>query len=65
MGAALSHFAMNEVYNDPQAAFEKALASGRSSHTVGAVNYVGDFMYMGSTGARDHFKHRATREYIK
>ena len=56
---------MNEVYNDPQAAFERALVTGRLSHTVGAANYVGDYMYMGSTGERDHFKNRNTREYIK
>lgn len=48
-------------------AFEVAIATGRLSETIGAVNYVADFMYMGThpkTG-RAAFKNRNTREYLK
>lgn len=52
-------------YGDPQAAFEKALASGRLSHDPNAPNYVGDYMFMGpARDGRDAFKNRNTREYI-
>jgi hypothetical protein len=47
-------------------AFEKALASGRLSHDVNPLNYVGDYMYMGFNEdlGRDMFKNRNTRKYI-
>ena len=54
----------NETYNDPQAIFEKALASGRLSHDRNAPNYVGNYMYMGTIDGRDLFKHSLTRRYL-
>lgn len=48
-----------------QAAFNRALRTGRLSATEGAPNYVGDYMFMGFDGqGRATFKHRMTRAYI-
>lgn len=55
---------LKEAQKEAIAAFEKALASGRISRTMGADNYVGDLMYMGRNGGKDHFKHRNTRRYL-
>ena len=50
---------------DAQAAFERALASGRLSHDRKAPNWVGHYMYMGpNVTGLDTFKHSMTREYL-
>lgn len=48
------------------AAFDKALASGRLSHNANAANYVGNYMYMGrrADGRDGAFKHSLTRQYL-
>ena len=51
---------------DPQAAFERAIASGRLSANPNAANYAGKYMYMGAArDGREAFKHSQTREYIR
>ena len=48
-----------------QAAFNRAIRTGRLSDTVGAPNYVGDYMFMGfDPQGRACFKHRDTRAYL-
>jgi len=49
---------------DAQNCFDKAINSGRLSTDINAANYVGYFMYMGTKGDKDLFKHVNTREYI-
>jgi hypothetical protein len=52
--------------DDSQAAFNKAIQTGRLSGHPSAANYVGNYMYMGTNEAdKDLFKHIDTREYIK
>tara|TARA_R100000963_G_C4535674_1_gene35096 strand:- start:238 stop:435 length:198 start_codon:yes stop_codon:yes gene_type:complete len=48
------------------AAFEKALATGRLSRDENADNYVGAYMWMGprADGRGDAFKHSLTRQYL-
>tara|TARA_R110000796_G_C14190049_1_gene390367 strand:- start:128 stop:328 length:201 start_codon:yes stop_codon:yes gene_type:complete len=48
------------------AAFAKALTSGRLSHDENADNYVGAYMWMGrrADGCGDAFKHSLTRKYL-
>lgn len=53
------------VYNEPQAAFEAAIASGRLSASAWDWNYAGKYMYMGTQNGRDLFKNSVTREYLK
>lgn len=47
------------------ACFDKAIANGRLSAEPEALNYVGNYMYMGTEGGRDLFKHNMTREYLE
>ena len=52
-------------HEEENAAFDRALASGRLSHDEDADNYVGDFMFMGPRAdGRDVFKHSFTRQYL-
>ena len=63
----MTNLSLLTAQQQSQQAFETALATGRLSHDMGAANYVGDYMYMGThpkTG-RAAFKHRDTREYLK
>ena len=60
---------METEYNDPRAAFNKALESGRLilSKPFGkssAINLVADYMYMGTRGGVDLFKNSDSREYL-
>lgn len=57
--------------NEADAAFNKALETGRLSTDKAASNYIGHYMYMGNTRRdygrdedRDLFKHSLTRQYI-
>ena len=45
-------------------AFDFAIDNGRLSAEKGAKNYAGLYMYMGTWGGRDTFKHINTREYL-
>jgi hypothetical protein len=48
-----------------QAAFNRALHTGRLSRDILATNWVGHYMFMGFDGhGRATFKHRDTRQYI-
>jgi len=48
---------------DSKQAFEEALKSGILSNKEGDKNFVGDFMYMGTTKEVHQFKHILTRKY--
>lgn len=50
---------------DTQAVFEEAIKAGRLSLDRGHERYVGHYMYMGTWGGVDTFKHRMTRQYLK
>ena len=57
-------------YNNPQLAFDHAIASGKLSAASNSFMYAGDFMYMGTEiDARgievDAFKHIVTRQYTR
>jgi len=57
------------IYEEPQAAFERAISSGLLSSRATDWNYCGHFMYMGTvkdaTGqTHPQFKHSATRRYL-
>lgn len=51
--------------DDPNAAFEEAIADGRLSRDPKADNFAGHFMYMGTRDGVDTFKNVNTRAYIK
>lgn len=57
----------NRRVEDPQAAFERAIAAGRLSDDPTRSDYAGHYMYMGPTtdGKHDAFKHVFTREYLR
>lgn len=48
-----------------QAAFNRALRTGRLTETMGQPNSVADYMFMGfDAQGRACFKHRNTRQYL-
>ena len=50
---------------ETEAAFYRAIRSGRLSGIPTAENYVGNYMYMGTAmNGRTMFKHIDTRQYI-
>lgn len=51
--------------NESVMAFESALSKGILSNEKDAMNYVGDYMYMGMNNGKAAFKHRIIREYLK
>ncbi len=51
-------------YNDPQAAFERAIAEGRLSDDPSSPVYAGRFMFMGARDGLDLFKNIDTRRYL-
>ena len=53
------------TFDDPQAAFERAIAEGRLSDSPCDLNYAGRFMFMGTWNGEDHFKNSVTREYLR
>jgi hypothetical protein len=52
-------------FKEPAQAFSEAIAAGRLSADRNAPNYAGQYMYMGTWGGRDAFKHIDTREYLR
>ena len=48
---------------DPQQAFRDAIQQGLLSEDPASPVFADDFMYMGTIGGRDGFKHVATRQY--
>lgn len=48
----------------PKDAFDDAIAQGRLSGDPSAENYAGRYMYMGTIGTGDIFKHIDTRRYL-
>ena len=52
------------TFKDAQVAFHQAIAAGRLSANPASVTYAGHFMYMGTYGDRDLFKHVTTRQYL-
>ena len=54
-----------EYYDQSQAAFNRALRTGRLSHDTTADNYVGHYMFMGfKPDGTAAFKNRNTRKYL-
>jgi hypothetical protein len=51
------------IFHDAQERFSLAIAAGCLSSEPGGSNYAGDYMYMGTQGDTDLFKHRMTRLY--
>jgi viroplasmin and RNaseH domain-containing protein len=49
---------------DPEAAFDEAIASGLLSANRRAENWAGHYMYMCTQNGKDMFKHIETRRYI-
>ncbi len=52
------------TFRDPQTAFEDAIRAGRLSRDPRSPIFAGHYMYMGTWGKRDTFKHRLTRRYL-
>jgi len=52
------------TYRDADEAFEGAIAAGRLSAEPASLNYAGNYMYMGTWGNVDRFKHCDTRQYL-
>ena len=53
------------TFNDPDAAFDKAIADGRlQGHSPHRILYAGNYMYMGTVNGRDTFKNIDTRRYL-
>ena len=51
--------------NDSDKAFERAIQEGRLSRDEKENNFTGNYMYMGTYGDKDSFKHIVTRKYIE
>jgi len=49
---------------ESEAAFYRAIRSGRLSGIPTDENYVGNYMYMGEQAGRAMFKHIDTRQYL-
>lgn len=49
---------------EAEAAFELAILEGRLSADQSRPNYAGNYMYMGHSKGKDHFKHIASRDYL-
>ena len=52
------------TFRDAQEAFQDAIDSGRLSANPRMGNYAGRYMYMGTYGNKDLFKHIDTRKYL-
>jgi hypothetical protein len=56
------------MYPEPtaesEAAFTKAIETGRLCTNPKNIYYVGNYMYMGHHDGKDQFKHIDTRQYI-
>lgn len=50
---------------NPADAFADAIIQNRLSDAPGAKNWAGNYMYMGTTRAGDHFKNIISRQYLK
>ncbi len=53
------------TFRDSHIAFCDAIDAGVLSVDPADENYAGKFMYMGSDGSVDHFKHQRTRQYVQ
>lgn len=51
------------VHNNPITAFRQAIKEGRLSSDPTAINYAGNYMYMGRAD-KDLFKNITTRKYL-
>lgn len=52
------------TYRDANEAFDGAIAEGRLSADEHSPIYAGAYMYMGTWGGVDRFKHIDTRQYL-
>jgi len=52
------------TYRDANKAFDGAIAAGRLSADPASPIYAGNYMYMGTWGGADRFKHCDTRQYL-
>lgn len=57
-----SHITFSE---NPNECFKTAIAAGLLSEDKSAHNYVGNYIYMGTTNGKASFKHFETRRYLK
>ena len=53
----------NEAYTEQ--AFNNAIQRGFLNQRESSDSYVGDYMYMHTSGRHDHFKHIETRKYMR
>jgi hypothetical protein len=53
------------TFKDAQQAFEQAIAAGRLTVDQSSPIFAGLYMYMGTYGDLDQFKHVETRKYLK
>lgn len=51
------------TFKAAQVAFNEAINAKQLRTTPGEL-YAGNYMYMGTYGTADHFKHRETRQYL-
>lgn len=52
------------TFKEPHDAFDHAIQMGVLSPDPDAERYAGEYMYMGTWGGIDHFKHIVTRRYL-
>lgn len=54
----------NITFRNSDVAFDDAIQAGRLSADAAQANFAGNFMYMGTQGGVDLFKHTNTRQYL-
>ena len=52
------------TFKDSDKAFDEAIEAGRLSADPASLRFAGHYMYMGTYGQTDQFKHIDTREYL-
>lgn len=56
---------MTMTHNDPAEAFDRAISEHRLNDNPASSYFAGKFMYMGTLGGKDQFKHIKTRKYLE
>ena len=52
------------TFKDSDKAFDEAIEAGRLSADPASLRFAGHYMYMGTYGGCDQFKHVNTRQYL-
>ena len=52
------------TFKDSDKAFDEAIETGRLSADPASLRFAGNYMYMGTYGDSDQFKHIGTRKYL-